>query len=79
MSLLLIRLQDCATSSRLGMADKMFPKAMGELAARGYVAPAPGGGYKITDAGLGYLKSVHYQEKLAAYQHHGRRGLPDGL
>jgi hypothetical protein len=54
--ILLIRLEDCAASSRLGMADKAFPQDLARLAARGLVAAADGGGYKVTVDGLAFLR-----------------------
>jgi Mn-dependent DtxR family transcriptional regulator len=56
--ILLMRLEDCATSSRLGMADKGFPRDLARLASLGYTVLQPGGGYKITPAGLQCLKEA---------------------
>jgi hypothetical protein len=52
--MLLLRLEDCATSSRLGLADKGFPRAMSELKAKGLVEEVQGG-HKITVAGRTFL------------------------
>lgn len=53
--MLLMRLRDLGVSSRLGMADRMFPDCMSQLASGGYAAEASGGGYRITDAGVACL------------------------
>jgi len=52
--MLLMRLNDCATSTRLGMTDRGFPDYMRRLLGLGYVKPI-GEGYRITDAGLAHL------------------------
>ena len=51
----LIRLYDCAVSTRYGAVDQGFPKTMQQLAAQGYVEKK-GKGHVVTEAGLLYIK-----------------------
>lgn len=51
----LMRLNDCATSTRMGMADQGFPTVMKRLAALRFVTEV-GKGYQITNEGQLYLK-----------------------
>lgn len=55
----LLRLSDCAVSSRMGLVDKGFPDYMREIAAEGH-AVAKDGGYVVTPAGIEYLR-MHRQ------------------
>jgi Mn-dependent DtxR family transcriptional regulator len=64
---LAMRLEDCATSTRLGMADKGFPQALGRLAAMGYVTAA-GGGYKITKEGHAALQEIAKYRHTTAFE-----------
>ena len=51
----LIRLYDCSTSTRRGMADQGFPKTMKVLEAMGYVK-AKDKGFVVTEEGMACLK-----------------------
>jgi predicted transcriptional regulator len=58
-----LRLKDCATSTKLGMADQGFPFTMTELATKGYVKPV-GAGYQVTQKGIDYIRKVDDEERL---------------
>jgi hypothetical protein len=57
----LIRLRDCATSSRNGV-DKGFPRTLKGLAAKGLVKESKGG-YVVTTLGLETLKQYSRELK----------------
>lgn len=57
----LMRLNDCAKSTRMGMVDQGFPMTMKKLEARGLVK-AVGPGYQVTDLGLTVLDQ--YKKEL---------------
>lgn len=61
--LLLLRLRDCAHSTRVGMIDQGFPAYLAKLAALGY-AEQVGEGYRVTDAGFAYLNTDEIKIKL---------------
>ena len=52
----LLRLYDCATSSRYGMADKGFPMTFARLEPMGLVRKEAGG-YVVTTLGSEYVKA----------------------
>jgi predicted transcriptional regulator len=51
----LLRLYDCAVSTRCGAVDQGFPKTMQELASHGFVQKKDKG-YVVTTEGLLYIK-----------------------
>lgn len=59
----LMRLRDCAISTRLGVPDQGFPDTMARLAALGYVEKVDRG-YKVTAAGFSYLRDLMVVEQL---------------
>lgn len=61
--MLLLRLNDCATSTKLGMVDKGFPRLMKQLEAKGYVSRVANG-YKATQAGFALLREPGIVERL---------------
>lgn len=63
MSLLLLRLRDCATSSRLGLVDKWPGPEMSELAHLGYVRRV-GDGHQVTARGLERLREAEQSGEL---------------
>ncbi len=48
--MLMLRLKDCARSTRVGVVDQGFPRAMAQLVSMGYVRPE-GKGHVVTEAG----------------------------
>jgi hypothetical protein len=52
----LMRLIDCAKTTRLGMEDQGFPQVMKYLAAKGYVEKKVKG-YQVTSDGTIYLET----------------------
>ena len=58
----LMRLNDCATSTRMGMVDQGFPTVMQRLATLKFVTPV-GKGYQTTNEGSLYIKK-HFKFKL---------------
>lgn len=62
-SMLLGRLYDCATSTRMGSVDCGFPAAMLRLAGLGYVEPR-GSGYVTTKRGAAFLASSEARRDL---------------
>lgn len=53
--MLLLRLRDCATATRVGQIDRGFPAYMKRLAGMGYVKPIDDG-HQVTEAGLEHLR-----------------------
>ena len=62
-----LRLCDCAQTTRLGMADRGFPRAMGRLESKGLVAKVVDNhrwpGYKVTTHGLAVIRERLREEK----------------
>jgi len=61
--MLLLRLIDCAVSTRKGQIDRGFPTALRSLELQGYVNKV-GGGYQVTPAGFEFLKSEEVRKRL---------------
>ncbi len=59
----LMRLRDCAISTRLGMADQGFPETLAHVAAMGYVTFCDPG-YKVTPKGFDFLREPEIVERL---------------
>jgi hypothetical protein len=64
-----LRLCDCSKSTRLGMVDRGFPRAMERLAALGYVKLVADGnkwpGHKTTKEGDFYIVERHRRERAS--------------